>query len=47
MKYKSVVVLPKGTTSRNIKKLVSKGYLEIKKYGVSNKVFLGEIFNKK
>lgn len=39
--------LPKGTVSRNIKKLSDKGYIEIKKYGVSNKIFLGEIFNKK
>jgi len=38
--------LPKGTVSRNITKLVDKGYLEIKKYGVSNKVFLGEVFKK-
>lgn len=38
--------LPKGTVSRNIQKLVDKGYLEIKKYGVSNKVFLGEVFKK-
>ena len=38
--------LPKGTVSRNIKKLSDKGYIEIKKYGVSNKVFLGEIFKK-
>ncbi len=38
--------LPKGTISRNIQKLVDKGYLEIKKYGVSNKVFLGEVFKK-
>lgn len=39
--------LPKGTVSRNIKKLSDKGYIEIKKYGVSNKIFLGEVFNKK
>lgn len=38
--------LPKGTVSRNIKKLVDKGYIEIKKYGVSNKLFLGEVFRK-
>lgn len=38
--------LPKGTVSRNIKKLMSKGYIEIKKYGVSNKLFLGEVFTK-
>jgi len=36
--------LPKGTVSRNIKKLTDKGYIEIKKYGVSNKLFLGEVF---
>jgi len=39
--------LPKGTVSRNIKKLVDKGYIEIKKYGVSNKLFLGDVFRKK
>lgn len=38
--------LPKGTVSRNITKLVDKGYLEIKKYGVSNKIFLGDVFKK-
>lgn len=38
--------LPKGTVSRNIKKLIDKGYIEIKKYGVSNKLFLGEVFKK-
>lgn len=38
--------LPKGTVSRNIKKLSDKGYIEIKKYGVSNKIFLGEVFKK-
>jgi uncharacterized membrane protein len=39
--------LPKGTISRNIKKLEQKGYIEIKKYGVTNKVFLGKVFSKK
>ncbi|HOW29671.1 MAG TPA: winged helix-turn-helix transcriptional regulator [archaeon] len=38
--------LPKGTVSRNIKKLIDKGYIDIKKYGVSNKLFLGEVFKK-
>lgn len=38
--------LPKGTISRNIQKLETKGYVEIKKYGVTNKVFLGKIFKK-
>jgi len=38
--------LPKGTVSRNIKKLMDKGYIDIKKYGVSNKLFLGEVFKK-
>ncbi len=38
--------LPKGTVSRNIQKLVDKGYIHIKKYGVSNKLFLGEVFKK-
>ena len=38
--------LPKGTVSRNIQKLVDKGYIDIKKYGVSNKLFLGEVFKK-
>jgi len=38
--------LPKGTVSRNIKKLVNKGYIDIKKYGVCNKLFLGEVFKK-
>jgi len=39
--------LPKGTVSRNITKLKDKGYIKINKYGVTNKVFLGEIFLKK
>ncbi|MDD4049946.1 MAG: winged helix-turn-helix transcriptional regulator [Candidatus ainarchaeum sp.] len=39
--------LPKGTVSRNLKKLESKGYIEIKRYGVNKKVFLGEVFLKK
>ncbi|MCK9292516.1 MAG: winged helix-turn-helix transcriptional regulator [archaeon] len=39
--------LPKGTISRNIKKLEEKGYIEIKKYGVTNKVFLSKLFEKK
>ena len=38
--------LPKGTVSRNIKKLMDKEYIDIKKYGVSNKLFLGEVFKK-
>ncbi|MFA5745460.1 MAG: winged helix-turn-helix transcriptional regulator [archaeon] len=40
------LLLPKGTISRNIQKLIDKGYLEIKKYGISNKIFLGEVFRK-
>jgi uncharacterized membrane protein len=39
--------LPKGTISRNIKKLEEKGYIEIMKYGVTNKVFLSKLFEKK
>jgi len=39
--------LPKGTVSRNLKKLEDKGYVSIKKFGVNNKVFLGEVFSKK
>jgi uncharacterized membrane protein len=39
--------LPKGTVSRNIKKLEEKGYIEIKKYGVTNKVFLSKLFKEK
>lgn len=39
--------LPKGTVSRNLKKLESKGYIEIKRYGVNKKVFLGPVFSKK
>lgn len=39
--------LPKGTVSRNIKKLENKEYIEIKKYGISNKLFLGKNFKKK
>jgi uncharacterized membrane protein len=39
--------LPKGTVSRNIKKLEDKGYIDIKKYGVTNKAFLSSLFNQK
>lgn len=39
--------LPKGTVSRNLKKLESKGYIEIKRYGINKKVFLGKVFSKK
>ncbi len=39
-------MLPKGTVSRNLKKLETKGYVSIKRYGVSKKVFLGEVFIK-
>lgn len=39
--------LPKGTVSRNLKKLEDKGYIEIKRYGVNKKVFLGKVFSKK
>jgi len=39
--------LPKGTVSRNLKKLESKGYIEIKRYGINKKVFLGNVFSKK
>ncbi len=39
--------LPKGTISRNIKKLEDKGYIDIKKYGVTNKAFLSSLFNQK
>jgi len=38
--------LPKGTVSRNIKKLISKGYIDIKRYGVTHKLFLGDVFRK-
>jgi len=39
--------LPKGTVSRNIKKLEDKGYVDIKKYGVTNKAFLSSLFDQK
>lgn len=39
--------LPKGTISRNTKKLQDKGYIEIKKYGVTNKIFLSSLFETK
>jgi len=39
--------LPKGTVSRNIQKLEDKGYIEIKKYGVTNKIFLSSLFENK
>jgi uncharacterized membrane protein len=39
--------LPKGTVSRNLKKLENKGYVSIKSFGVNNKVFLGNVFLKK
>ncbi len=39
--------LPKGTVSRNLKKLESKGYIEIKRYGINKKVFSGKVFSKK
>jgi uncharacterized membrane protein len=38
--------LPKGTVSRNIKKLESKDYIVIKPYGVTHKIFLSQIFKK-
>ena len=38
--------LPKGTVSRNIKKLESKDYILIKPYGATHKIFLGNIFKK-
>ncbi|MFH0905988.1 MAG: helix-turn-helix domain-containing protein [archaeon] len=42
----SKLFLPKGTVSRNITKLQEKGYLEVKPYGVTHKIFLSNIFNK-
>ena len=39
--------LPKGTVSRNIQKLQDKGYVDIKKYGSTNKVFLSNLFKDK
>jgi len=39
--------LPKGTVSRNLKKLEGKGYIDVKRYGVNKKVFLGKVFSKK
>jgi uncharacterized membrane protein len=41
------ILLSKGTVSKNINKLQSKGYLKIIKYGISNKIYLGEVFDKK
>jgi uncharacterized membrane protein len=38
--------LPKGTISRNIRKLKDKGYIELKSYGITNKIFLSKIFKK-
>jgi len=38
--------LPKGTVSRNIKKLESKDYILIKPYGATHKIFLRDIFKK-
>jgi uncharacterized membrane protein len=46
-KIPTELFLPKGTISRNLKKLEDKGYVSIKRYGVNKKVFLGEVFSKR